>query len=58
MITFHSSDVSSIDSKLNLSLIVPNVKASATVGEEKLKDDIMFTIEENCREQEEMKEEK
>jgi hypothetical protein len=53
-----SSDVSSIDRKLNLSLIVPNVRASATVGEEKLKDDTTFAIEEDCHEQEERKEEK
>jgi hypothetical protein len=45
-----SSDMSSIDDKLNLSLIVPNVRAFVIIGEEKLKDDTTFAIEENCHE--------
>jgi hypothetical protein len=53
-----SSDISSIDGKLFLSLMVPNVRASETVGREKPNDDTTFSIEEDCIEQEERKEEK
>jgi hypothetical protein len=51
------SDVSSIDSKFDLSLFLPNMRTSVTVGDEKLKDDSTFVIgEDSCKE--EMEEEK